>query len=134
MYLLDTNACIRVLNGTSAALVARMQGHTPSRIAICSVVRAELYYGARHSSRVAENLDTLARFLAPLASLAFDDRAAERYGVVRADLARAGTPIGPNDLLIASIAVATDATLVTNNTGEFRRVPGLRVEDWASTD
>lgn len=130
MYLLDTNACIRLLNKTSIPLIHRLQQHDPSEIRLCSVVKAELFYGARRSEKAAENLRTLQRFFAPFICLPFDDRCAEHYGIVRADLARAGTPIGPNDLMIAATAIANDLTLITHNTREFTRVVGLQIEDW----
>ncbi len=130
MYLLDTNACIRILNNTSASLIARLRRHGPGEIHLCSVVKAELIYGAYHGTRVAENLRLLQRFFEPFDSLPFNDGCAEQYGRIRDELQRGGTPIGPNDLMIASIAVANDLTLVTNNTREFARVVRLRVEDW----
>ena len=130
MYLLDTNACIRILNGTSERLVTRLRNHEPSEIHLCSVVKAELLYGARRSARPADNLRLLAKFFAPLVCLPFDDLCAERYGHIRSELERAGTPIGPNDLMIAATAVAHDLALVTHNTAEFARVAGLRLEDW----
>ena len=130
MYLLDTNACIRVLNGSSERLVTRLRSHAPSEVRLSSVTRAELLFGARRSARVAENLRLLASFFAPFVSLPFDDACAERYGVVRASLAAAGKPIGPNDLLIAATALAHDLTLVTHNVREFSRVPELGIEDW----
>jgi len=94
------------------------------------VVRAELEYGARRSNRVEENLQRVRAFCAPMRSLRFDDEAAERYGLIRVQLERDGCVIGGNDLLIAAICVAADATLVTRNADEFRRVAGLRVEIW----
>jgi tRNA(fMet)-specific endonuclease VapC len=130
MFLLDTNACIKVLNGSSAALVARLRREDPAAVLISSVTRAELLFGARNSTRVSETLKLLARFLAPLVSAPFDDRAAEHYGAIRAELASRGQPIGPNDLLIAATAKARDATLVTHNVREFSRVVGLAIEDW----
>ncbi len=130
MYHLDTNACIRVLNGSSPTLVSRLRTHAPAEIALSAIVKAELHYGARHSQRVTENLRLLDRFFAPFASVHFDERCAERYGAIRADLATSGSPIGPNDLLIAATARAYDATLVSHNLNEFSRVVGLRVEDW----
>jgi len=130
MYLLDTNACIRVLNGSSAPLIARLRTHAPSEIAVSSVTRAELLYGARRSARVADNLRLLEVFFAPLTSLPFDDACAGEYGAVRAALAAAGRPIGPNDLLIAATALAHDLTLVTHNVREFSRIPALKIDDW----
>jgi len=130
MYLLDTNACIAVLNGSSQPLIARLQSHNPGDILLCSIVKAELIYGAYHSSRAADNLRLLDRFFEPFISLPFDDACCDAYGRIRSDLARNGTPIGPNDLLIASTAVTNDVTLVTANSKEFGRVAGLRIENW----
>lgn len=130
MYLLDTNACIQVLNGTSRALIERFKAESPATIRLCSVVKAELLYGARKSRSVAMALTRLSHFFAPLTSVSFDDACAEEYGRIRADLAAAGTPIGANDLMIAAIARHYDWTVVTNNIDEFVRVTGLRVEDW----
>ena len=130
MFLLDTNACIHVLNGTSVSLTANLRRHAPSEIRLCTIVKAELLYGARHSRRVANNLALLAAFFAPFVSLPFDDACAEHYGQIRAELASSGTPIGPNDLLIAAAARANDLTLITHNTAEFGRVVGLRVVNW----
>lgn len=132
MYLLDANACIRILNNTSPPLIERLAQHEPSAMRLSSVVKAELLFGARRSERVQENLELLARFFAPFVSLPFDDRCAEEYGLIRAALTRLGTPIGPNDLMIAATARAYDLTLVSHNVSEFSRVPGLRVEDWES--
>lgn len=130
MYLLDTNACIRLMTGRSSALIANLGRHHPSEIRMSSIVRAELSFGAYRSSRPAENLRILEKFLAPYISVPFDDPCGEVYGRIRADLAALGTPIGPNDLLIAAIAIRNDLTLVTANTREFERVPGLMLVDW----
>lgn len=129
-YLLDTNACIRLLKGTSAPLAARLRAHPPSEVCLCSVVKAELLYGARRSARAADNLRLLERFFATFASLPFDDACAEQYGQLRSEIEARGTPIGPNDLLIAALARAHGLTLVTHNTGEFSRVMGLKIENW----
>lgn len=129
-YLLDTNTCIGVLNGTSPALRRRQQATPASRIRLCSVVKAELLYGAEKSARPAQVKQKLIEFFARFKSMPFDDDAAEVYGELRAALGRAGQPIGPNDLLIAAIALAAGLTVVTRNVGEFSRVPGLLVEDW----
>ncbi len=130
MYLLDTNACIRILNDSSASLVRRFRSHHPSEISLCSVVKAELLYGARKSARIAENLETLKLFFKPLSSVPFDDRAADHYGMIRTELEKLGTPIGANDLMIAAIARVHDAVLVTHNVREFSRVANLQIEDW----
>jgi tRNA(fMet)-specific endonuclease VapC len=130
MYLLDTNACIRILNGTSDILAERLRRHSAADIRLCSIVKAELLYGARHSQRIADNLRLLARFFNAFVSIPFDDLAAEQYGIIRDQLARNGSPIGPNDLMIAAVAVAHRLTLVTNNINELSRVVGLAIEDW----
>ena len=129
-YLLDTNACIQVLNGTSPELVARLRAHASGEIGLSAVVRAELLCGARKSQRAEQNLKLLAAFFEPFPSVAFDDRCAEQYGAIRARLESVGQPIGPNDLLIAATALAHDLMLVTHNAREFSRVAGLRLEDW----
>lgn len=130
MYLLDTNTCIHFINGSSVNIKQHLQNHTPNEIGLCSVVKAELLYGARNSQKVEANLQRLRQFFAPLSSLPFDDRCAEEYAQIRADLTRQGKLIGPNDLMIAAIARAHDAILVTNNTAEFQRVANLRLVDW----
>lgn len=130
MYLLDSNVCIRLLNGDSPALVERLRQHSPAQIHLSAVVKAELIYGAHHSTRVAENLRLLQAFFRPFVSLAFDDACAEQYGRIRHDLGQRGQLIGPNDLLIAATALAHDLILVTHNSSEFGRVVGLVVEDW----
>lgn len=130
MYLLDTNACIALLNGTSAPLADWLRRRQPSDVCLCSVVKAELLFGAHHSARVNENLRVLERFSESFRSLPFDDAAAAHYATIREDLERRGEPIGANDLMIAAIAAANDATLLTANVGEFSRVIGLRAESW----
>lgn len=129
-YLLDTNVCVRYLNGESVAIRRRLQALDLEEVAVCSVVKAELFYGAMRSSNPDQTWARQRRFLDVFVSLPFDDIAALIAGRVRAQLANLGTPIGINDLLIASIALANALTLVTHNTGEFSRVEGLRIEDW----
>jgi tRNA(fMet)-specific endonuclease VapC len=129
MYLLDSNACIRILKGSSP-VVGQFRKHSPSDVRLCSVVKAELLYGARKSARAPDNLRSLTRFFEPFVSLSFDDVCAERYAVIREQLARAGRPIAQNDLLIAAIAVTHDLELVTHNVSEFSQVIGLRIVDW----
>ncbi len=129
-YLLDTNACIRVLNNSSQSLVERLRGESPSEVFLCSVVKAELINGALRSARKADNLRLLKEFFVAFPSLHFDDACAETYGAIRSDLESSGTPIGPNDLMIAAIARANNLSLVTHNVREFSRVVGLELEDW----
>ncbi|MEG3846457.1 type II toxin-antitoxin system VapC family toxin [Microcoleus sp. herbarium19] len=131
IYLLDTNTCIRLLNEDRNSAVSRRLAMMQSGdVTICSVVKAELYWGAFRSSRQGSNLARLERFFTEFVSLPFDDQSAIIYGQIRAGLAASGTPIGPNDLLIASIALANNLIVVTHNTREFIRVQGLRLEDW----
>ncbi len=130
IYLLDTNTCIRYLNASNSGVATRMAELQPTNIAVCSVVKAELFFGAMRSRNPARTLAIQQQFLNRFVSLPFDDAAAEVYGQIRANLASLGTPIGPNDLLIAAIALANDLTLVTHNTREFARVEGLTIEDW----
>lgn len=129
-YLLDTNTCIRFLNGTSAEVRRRMEAHEARDIALCSIVKAELIYGAFKSARPTRNIDRLQHFFRGFISLPFDDASADAYGELRATLERSGTPIGPNDLCIAAIAKTNDLTLVSHNVSEFARVAALAVEDW----
>ncbi|MCA9982106.1 MAG: type II toxin-antitoxin system VapC family toxin [Anaerolineales bacterium] len=128
--MLDTNACIQILNNGSPLLVRRMQSHSPTAIYLSTVVKIELVYGAYYSTRVAQNLRKLENFFAPFTSLPVDDTCVAHAGQIRADLQRTGTPIGPYDLLIAATAVAHNLILVTHNTREFERVTGLLLEDW----
>lgn len=130
MHLLDTNVCIGFLNGSNNKILRKFQLHNPGELSLCSVVKAELLFGARNSQRVEQNLQRLKSFFAPISSLFFDDNAAEHYALIRADLQIQGKLIGENDLMIAAIARANNAILVTHNTGEFSRVAGLRLEDW----
>lgn len=133
MYLLDTNTCIRYLNGRAPAVQHRLRALQPSDIAVCSIVKAELFFGAMRSQNPARSLLIQQQFLAPYASLPFDDACAEVYGQIRAYLADRGTPIGPNDQMIAAIALHHQCTLVTHNSREFSRVPGLILEDWEAS-
>lgn len=128
-YLLDTNVIVRFLARRSDSVVARFESEM-GNYCLCAPVKGELLSGAQKSARVEENLRYFREFFATLPSLSFDDNAAEHYGEIRASLERAGTPIGPFDLLIASIARANSLILVTHNTREFGRVAGLGLADW----
>lgn len=129
--LFDTNAVIALVTRRSDALLHRVNSMEPGSLAMSSVVAHELYYGAYRSQKVAFNLETLRLLFADLPILDLDREDARVAGEIRAELARQGTPIGPYDVLIAGQAKARDLILVTNNTGEFARVAGLRLEDWA---
>jgi len=127
-YLLDANAIIALLNDTTSPVARRVRRHAPRDFGVSAVVMHELYYGAFTSQRVEQNVarvDAL-RF----SVLEFDEEDARQAGQIRAHLASKGTPIGPYDVLIAGQAKARELTLVTHNTTEFQRVPGLKLEDW----
>lgn len=129
-YMLDTNICIYVVKHHPASLRDAFNRHS-EHLCISSVVLAELLYGAEKSAQPDHNRDTVERFAARLDVVHFDDRAAAHYGRLRADLEREGRPIGPYDLMIAAHARSLGLTLVTNNEREFRRVPGLLLENWS---
>lgn len=129
-YLLDTNVCIVYLNQPNSLVRKYLETFSPSDIAVCSVVKAELFYGAMRSKNPERTYRLQEAFLNRFVSLPFDDDAAKIFGDVRARLSNLGTPIGPYDVQIASIALANDLILVTHNTREFSRVDGLQLEDW----
>jgi tRNA(fMet)-specific endonuclease VapC len=129
-YLLDTNACVDYLNGRFPRLTERIQQSAPSDLAISSVAVAELRYGAEKSTQAQRNHERLDVFLGDVPCVDFDSGAALAYGRVRAVLERRGTIIGPYDLQIAAHALSLDLVLVSDNVREFRRVEGLKVENW----
>lgn len=129
-YLLDTNVCIKLLNGDVVSVVQRLARHQPEEIYLCTIVQLELYYGAYRGSKTEQNLSKLVRFFTQFVVLSFDETAAKIAGMVRSQLNALGTPIGGYDLQIGSIALAHDLTLVTHNTREFGRIEGLTYEDW----
>lgn len=129
MILLDTNICIYIINQRPAAVLQRFRDYSLGEIGVSSVVAAELAYGVAKSGS-ARNQDALEMFLAPLEILPFDDRAVWAYGKLRANLEKIGQAIGSMDTMIAAHAVSMNATLVTNNTREFSRVQGLKLENW----
>ena len=129
-YLLDTNPCVRYLTGRSDAVRRRVDAAGDTDIVLCSVVLAELCYGATKSLSPQTTLQLQQEFVSRFRSLPFDDAAARVYGPIRAELERSGTMIGANDLMIGAIAMANGLTVVTHNVNEFKRIPGLQVEDW----
>lgn len=130
-YLLDTDICIYIAKHHPPALRQRFEQAQPGELAMSVVTYGELRHGAEKSQWRAKALDTLATLTDAITILEMPEQAGARYGAIRADLERAGTPIGANDLWIAAHALAEDLTLVTNNGREFRRIDGLRVENWA---
>ncbi len=129
-FLLDTNICVYVINRRPPEVIAQFLAHEDEGIGISTITAAELYAGVRKSGSI-RNFDALEQFLAPLVICDFDQAAARAYGEVRCVLEKKGTPIGPLDTQIAAHAIALDLTLVTNNVREFKRVPGLRMDNWA---
>jgi len=130
-YLLDTDICSHAMRRASARLKDRLSTHTPGELKVSVVTQFELEYGARRSERANELLTVVESFLANVEILPLDFAAARRAAVVRATLSASGRLIGQYDMLIAGHALSLGATLVTNNVSEFRRVDGLRVENWA---
>ena len=128
-YLLDTDICVYWLNGRQSVR-DRFLAVGRTQIAICVITVAELYYGAYNSNRLAQNLDRAARFIEQLSVLSLNDRALRNFGHLKAELRRVGQPLDNFDLLIASVALAENRTLVTNNTRHYERIPGLRLENW----
>lgn len=129
-YLLDTNVCIKYLNGQSDKIVRKLSALHPEDVVICSIVRAELYAGAYKSSSFQKTHKRLRSFIDIFPSLPFDDAASEIYGRIRAGLEKIGKPIGPYDMQIASIAIQHKLIMVTHNKKEFSRIKGLKLEDW----
>ena len=128
-YMLDTNLCIRVLRDRPGTVMDRFSAEADA-LSVSTVVLFELLFGAARSARPAENRREVDRFAARLEVLEFDAPAAAHAGEIRAALAQRGQMIGSYDLLIAGHARSRGLTLITSNLGEFRRVDGLRSEDW----
>ena len=131
-YLLDTNIVIYVLKRRPVEVLSTFNTNA-SRMAISSFTLAELLHGAEKSSRVSENLAAIEDFCSRLAVLPYGPKAAQHYGAIRAALEKLGQPIGVNDMHIAAHARSEGLVLVTNNMGEFARVPALEAENWVHT-
>ena len=130
-YMLDTNICIYLIKHKPPKVLKHFKSHSIGDIGISSITLAELRYGVAKSQHVEKNRQALDEFILPLEIEDFNEKAADEYGVVRADLERAGKPIGSMDMLIGAHALALGATLVTNNTKEFKQVQNLKVVDWS---
>jgi tRNA(fMet)-specific endonuclease VapC len=128
-YLLDTDICIYVMKSRPPHLRARFNG-VEGQLAISSITLAELNYGAENSARPTDNLLVIEQFAARMAVLPFAEKAAAHYGQIRAELKRAGQPVGPFDMLMGAHARSEGLVLVTNNLREFQKISGLRVENW----
>jgi tRNA(fMet)-specific endonuclease VapC len=131
-YLLDTNIVIYVLKRRPVEVLSTFNANA-SRMAISSITLAELLHGAEKSSRVSENLAAVEDFCSRLEVLPYGPKAAQHYGIIRAALEKLGQPIGVNDMHIAAHARSEGLVLVTNNMGEFARVPALEAENWVHT-
>jgi tRNA(fMet)-specific endonuclease VapC len=130
MYLLDTNTCIFLKNKKPINVLERLKSVLNHDVYLSSVTIAEMQFGVYNSQNIAKNRISLTEFLAPFQIIDFDDRDAEYFGKIRAELKQKGELIGPFDMLIAAQAMARKLILVTNNTKEFTRVPELIIEDW----
>jgi tRNA(fMet)-specific endonuclease VapC len=131
-YLLDTNICIYIAKGQPTAVRHKFEALSMQQLAMSTITVGELRFGAEKSQSRERALATLAQLVQMIQPCALPVSAAEHYGHVRATLSQQGLPIGNNDLWIAAHALAEGWTLVTNNTREFSRVPGLRVENWVA--
>jgi tRNA(fMet)-specific endonuclease VapC len=131
-YLLDTNICVLLIRQRSQQVLQRLTQHPITDIAVSTLTIAELQYGVHKSAQPQQNQQALDYFLLPLTLLPFDEAAASVYGTIRVYLESQGTPIGAIDTLLASQAVSSSLTFVTNNVREFSRVPNLVIEDWTT--
>lgn len=130
MYFLDTNICIHFLNGSSDSIRNQILSLQPVDIKIPVIVSAELLFGAKKSTRVKENHTKVQRFLKPFEIISFTSSMSHIYAELRYYTEKKGTPVGPNDLLIASIVKSENGTLVTKNTREFAVIDGLKLTEW----
>ena len=129
-FMLDTNTCVDLIRRRDDRILRRLQLLGPGDLCVSAVTLSELEYGAAKSADPERNRLALAKFMTPIDVAPYDDAAACAYGRVRAELERSGTPIGPLDTMIAAHALSLGLTVVTDNEREFRRVPGLKVENW----
>ena len=129
-YMLDTNTCIYIIKRAPEHVYKRFKTHRIGDIGVSAITYCELQFGVANSAKPDENQLALTEFLGPLEVLDFPSAAAPLYGRIRAQLQRAGTPIGNYDLLIAAHACHAGCTMVTNNVKEFKRVPNLKIENW----
>lgn len=129
-YLLDTNICIYLIKKRPVEVMNHFKQHSPQEVAISIITLFELQYGIEKSQHRQKSEQALAKFLKPLNIIQLDRSSAIEAAIIRAQLEKKGTPIGPYDLLIAGTAKSRNMILVSNNTKEFQRVPGLALENW----
>lgn len=130
-YMLDTNICIYLIKKKPEKVLRHFRSNTIGDIGISSITLAELRYGVEKSQQVQKNREALYAFLLPLEIADFDDEAASSYGIVRAALEKAGTPVGSMDMLISAHALSLGVTLITNNVREIKQIKNLNITDWS---
>ena len=130
-FMLDTNIVIYVIKRRPIEVMGIFNDNA-GRMAISAIMLSELFYGAEKSAKVAQNLAVVEEFASLLEVLPYTAKAAQHYGAIRSALEKVGRTIGVNDLHIGAHARSEGLTLVTNNLGEFERVPGLMAENWVS--
>jgi tRNA(fMet)-specific endonuclease VapC len=130
LRLLDTNTCIYYLNRVSENLIAQFRKYSPSDIKLSSITVAELFFGVKISKAKKKNRAIVESFISTFGIIPFDEAGSRTYAKIRASLEKKGSPIGPMDLLIASVSLANNFILVTNNTKEFSRISKLKLENW----
>lgn len=129
-FFLDTNICIYFLKGKYTNITDQLKTLQPGSIKIASIVKAELLLGVEKSTRKQENREKILQFLMPYEVIGFDDVSTGYYAQIRANLEIQGKKIGPNDIILAATVMAHKGILVTNNEKEFKRIKGLKVENW----
>ena len=129
-YMLDTNICIYLIKQKPSKVLKHFKSHSVGDIGISSITLAELRYGASKSQYVEKNQQALDEFILPLEVVDFNEKAAEEYGSIRAELEKKGNPIGSMDMLIGAHAQSLGVTLVKNNVREFKEIKNLKVVDW----
>lgn len=130
-YLLDTNFAIYVIKRRPIEVIG-VFNENAGRMAISAITLSELFRGAEKSAKVTQNLAVVEEFASLLEVLPYTAKASQHYGAIRSALEKAGRPIGLNDLHVAAHARSEGLALVTNNLGEFERVPGLLTENWVA--
>ena len=130
IYLLDTNTCIYYLNKASESVIYHFQRLSPSKIKLSTISVAELYYGAKKSKAKLKNQKIVEDFITTFEIIPFDELSCKVYAEIRTALEKSGVPIGPMDLLIGSISLTYNYILITNNIKEFKRIKGLKLENW----
>jgi len=130
-YMLDTNICIYLIKQKPPKVLKHFKSHSIGDIGISSITLAELCYGVSKSRHGERNRQALDEFILPLEIEDFNEKAAAEYGTIRANLEKAGKPIGSMDMLIGAHALSHGATLVTNNTKEFKQITSLKAVDWS---